>query len=142
MHSKSLKVILALSVIGWAVYAPYMWFRCNRLRVRCRHRVNIQIGEYWRLIADNLSGHGFDIIDWDSDSFWPVEDFSTSAASNAGDPDMGQLIEPSSPVPSPRQTGTLPTPERVLAAAATGVAARPVIAAQQLEPATQASMRR
>lgn len=60
MHSKSFKVILALSIVGWAFYAPYMWLRCVRFPVRCLHHIDIEIGDYWPLIAGHLSAHGFD----------------------------------------------------------------------------------
>lgn len=59
MHSKALKVIVALSILGWIIYAPYVWLRCTALEVRARHRVDITIDEYWPLIADNLSANGF-----------------------------------------------------------------------------------
>jgi len=60
MHSKSLKVILALSVVGWIFYAPYVWLRCSRIPIRCLHRIDIEIGDYWPLIANHLSAQGFD----------------------------------------------------------------------------------
>lgn len=59
MHSKSLKVILALTFMGWLLYIPYMWLRVSKLRVRSFHRIDISIGDYWRLIADNLTASGF-----------------------------------------------------------------------------------
>jgi len=60
MHRSTLKVIMVLSVIGWALYVPYMWLRCTRLVLRSSHRVTIDIGDYWRLISDSLGAHGFD----------------------------------------------------------------------------------
>mmetsp|Transcript_5582 Transcript_5582/g.13105 ORF Transcript_5582/g.13105 Transcript_5582/m.13105 type:complete len:585 (-) Transcript_5582:37-1791(-) len=66
MHSKTLKVIIALSVVGWLVYAPYMWWRCSRLSIRSYHRVDITIDEYWPLIAEHIGIHGFESMGVDS----------------------------------------------------------------------------
>lgn len=60
MHSKTLKVIIALSVFGWIFYAPYMYLSCSRLVVRSYHRVDIGIADYWRLVSDHLQQYGFD----------------------------------------------------------------------------------
>merc|ERR1740138_1636791 len=60
IHSKALKVIVALSIFGWAFYAPYLWLRCTVLAIRSRHRVDITIDEYWPLIADHLTANGFE----------------------------------------------------------------------------------
>mmetsp|Transcript_102579 Transcript_102579/g.319651 ORF Transcript_102579/g.319651 Transcript_102579/m.319651 type:complete len:532 (+) Transcript_102579:12-1607(+) len=38
MHSRTLKVVLALSILGWAFYVPYMWFRSATVRVRCLYQ--------------------------------------------------------------------------------------------------------
>mmetsp|Transcript_44531 Transcript_44531/g.129487 ORF Transcript_44531/g.129487 Transcript_44531/m.129487 type:complete len:558 (+) Transcript_44531:59-1732(+) len=76
MHSKALKVILALSVFGWIVYLPYMWLRCNTLRIRAAHCVAIDIDVYWRLIADHLNAEGFNPSpgsDYNADSSTPLE---------------------------------------------------------------------
>ncbi|CAE7251869.1 unnamed protein product [Symbiodinium natans] len=59
MHGKALKVLLALSVVGWLVYVPYMWVRCTHLQVRCAHSVKISISDFWPFIADGLSSNGF-----------------------------------------------------------------------------------
>lgn len=59
MHGKALKVLLALSVVGWIFYVPYMWIRCTYLPVRCAHYINISIGDYWQYIAEGLSANGF-----------------------------------------------------------------------------------
>lgn len=61
MHSKALKVILALSMVGWLFYVPYMWLRCKSISIRSYYRVDIDISEYWRLINENLSAHGFEL---------------------------------------------------------------------------------
>jgi len=60
MHGKTLKVILALSLVGWAAYLPYMYLRCSLQRVRSFFRVDISIDDYWPLISDNLSANGFE----------------------------------------------------------------------------------
>jgi len=63
MHSRTLKVVLALSVVGWLAYVPFMWLRCTTLRVRCMYRVSIGIRDYWQLIADRLCAQGFQPVD-------------------------------------------------------------------------------
>lgn len=63
MHSRTLKVVLALSVLGWAFYMPYLWFRTTTLKVRCLYQVSIGIGDYWQLIADRLCAQGFEPFD-------------------------------------------------------------------------------
>jgi hypothetical protein len=76
MHSKALKVIFALSIVGWAAYLPYMYLRCTILQVRSFFRVDISIDDYWPLISDHLSANGFDpdedntlSADWLRDEF-------------------------------------------------------------------------
>ncbi|CAE7678361.1 unnamed protein product [Symbiodinium pilosum] len=59
MHGKALKVLLALSVVGWLFYVPYMWGRCIHLPIRCAHSVKISISDFWPFIADGLSANGF-----------------------------------------------------------------------------------
>mmetsp|Transcript_40851 Transcript_40851/g.94800 ORF Transcript_40851/g.94800 Transcript_40851/m.94800 type:complete len:624 (+) Transcript_40851:64-1935(+) len=59
MHGKALKVLLALSVIGWLFYVPYMWIRCTHLPIRCAHRINISVSDYWPYISEGLSANGF-----------------------------------------------------------------------------------
>lgn len=59
MHGKALKVLLALSVVGWVFYVPYMWIRCTYMPVRCSHYINISISDYWQYIAEGLSANGF-----------------------------------------------------------------------------------
>lgn len=59
MHSRIVKVILALSIVGWVVYLPYLWIRSSRLHVRCLYQVNISISDYWQLIAAHLTANGF-----------------------------------------------------------------------------------
>jgi len=59
MHGKALKVLLALSVVGWIIYVPYMWIRCTYLPIRCAHYINISIHDYWPYIAEGLGANGF-----------------------------------------------------------------------------------
>lgn len=59
MHSRMMKVLCALSVVGWVVYGPYMWWRCTVVPIRARFRVGIDIAEYWAIIAASLSEQGF-----------------------------------------------------------------------------------
>lgn len=105
MHSKALKVILALSVVGWAVYAPYMWIRCKCLRVRSKHRVTIAIGDYWPLIADHLGASGFDAPEDPAliAPMWlPIEDDSASEAGDAAAAAAAARETESAPAPAPR----------------------------------------
>merc|ERR1719333_484930 len=41
MHSRTTKVLCALSVVGWMFYVPYMWMRCSCTVVRARYKVDI-----------------------------------------------------------------------------------------------------
>lgn len=59
MHSRTTKVLCALSVLGWLLYLPYMWIRCTTTQVRSRYTIEISIQSYWRLIADKLTADGF-----------------------------------------------------------------------------------
>lgn len=61
LHGKKLKVILALSVLGWFIYWPYMRFRAAQLTIHCKHHIAIQISDYWNLIVDKLSANGFNL---------------------------------------------------------------------------------
>jgi hypothetical protein len=59
MHSRTTKVLCALSVLGWIFYLPYMYFRCTCTVIRSRYKVDIPIDNYWSLIADKLTVDGF-----------------------------------------------------------------------------------
>jgi len=59
LHSKALKVLLALSVFGWIIYGPYMWFRCKKLTIRCNHHINMPVDAYWENISAGLTAQGF-----------------------------------------------------------------------------------
>lgn len=59
MHSRTTKVLCALSVLGWIVYLPYMWLRCTSTSIRARYKIDIPIEGYWRLISDKLTQDGF-----------------------------------------------------------------------------------
>lgn len=59
MHCRTLKVLCALSVLGWLFYVPYMLLRCQTLIVRSFHRIDVTIADYWPLIADHLMEFGF-----------------------------------------------------------------------------------
>lgn len=62
MYNKMLKVIIALSVVGWLAYVPYMYYRCQRLVVHSAFRVDIEVNDYWQLIASHLTSYGFETI--------------------------------------------------------------------------------
>jgi hypothetical protein len=59
MHSRTTKVLCALSVLGWVIYLPYMWLRCTTTAVRARYTIDIPISNYWQLIQDKLTVDGF-----------------------------------------------------------------------------------
>jgi len=60
MHSRMTKVLVALSVIGWFFYTPYMWFRHQvAIVVPCRYKVDVGISQYWPLIQDKIGPDGF-----------------------------------------------------------------------------------
>jgi len=62
MHSRLTKVLCALSLVGWFVYLPYMYFRCSKLIIRSRYKVDVSISHYWNLIVNQLGADGFDGI--------------------------------------------------------------------------------
>merc|ERR1719296_85125 len=59
MHSRTTKVVLALTVCGWILYQPYMWLRHRATVIQCNYRVNVSIGDYWPFIADKIGADGF-----------------------------------------------------------------------------------
>lgn len=59
MHSRSTRVLCALSVVGWLFYVPYMWLRCKKVSVKSHFKVDVSIAGYWPLIADKLTADGF-----------------------------------------------------------------------------------
>jgi len=60
MHARATRVLCALSIFGWLIYLPYMWLRCKSTVVRSYYRVDVGISEYWPLIAEQLTGDGFE----------------------------------------------------------------------------------
>lgn len=74
MHSRTTKVLCALSVLGWIFYLPYMWWRCKSSCIRSRYFIDVSIDAYWQLIADKLS----------ADGFVEERDHDASIADNAG----------------------------------------------------------
>jgi len=58
-HSRTTKVLIALSVMGWFLYQPYMWLRNRAIAVSCRYKVDIGIDQYWSLIQDKIGPDGF-----------------------------------------------------------------------------------
>eukprot|EP00929_Paragymnodinium_shiwhaense_P092169 TRINITY_DN52046_c0_g1_i1.p1 TRINITY_DN52046_c0_g1~~TRINITY_DN52046_c0_g1_i1.p1 ORF type:complete len:582 (+),score=122.30 TRINITY_DN52046_c0_g1_i1:176-1921(+) len=59
MHSRTTKVLWALSLIGWLFYQPYMWLRCTSTPIRSRYRIDIPIAQYWPFIEDKIGPDGF-----------------------------------------------------------------------------------
>mmetsp|Transcript_84376 Transcript_84376/g.176595 ORF Transcript_84376/g.176595 Transcript_84376/m.176595 type:complete len:519 (-) Transcript_84376:33-1589(-) len=59
LHSRTTKVLCALSIFGWMIYQPYMWLRQRTTVLRCKYRVDCSIDNYWALIQDKLSPQGF-----------------------------------------------------------------------------------
>eukprot|EP00928_Gymnodinium_smaydae_P099393 TRINITY_DN9465_c0_g1_i1.p1 TRINITY_DN9465_c0_g1~~TRINITY_DN9465_c0_g1_i1.p1 ORF type:complete len:693 (-),score=157.42 TRINITY_DN9465_c0_g1_i1:181-2259(-) len=59
MHSRTLKVLCALSVVGWIAHGIYMKLKCKKLVVRSFHTVDISIEEYWPYIESQLRETGF-----------------------------------------------------------------------------------
>lgn len=59
LHSLLLQIVVALSIVGWIIYVPYMWFRCHGLHIRLQYRVNIDVSDYWTLIVEHLGAYGF-----------------------------------------------------------------------------------
>lgn len=60
MHSRTTKVLCALSLLGWFIYQPYMWLRYQSTTVVSRYRVDVSVGQYWSLIVDKIGPDGFD----------------------------------------------------------------------------------
>jgi len=59
MHSRTTKVLCALSVFGWFFYQPYMWLRHSSTRVCTKYRVQIPVNQFWRLISNKIGPYGF-----------------------------------------------------------------------------------
>jgi hypothetical protein len=59
MHSRTTKVLWALSLLGWLFYQPYMWMRCCTTLVRSRYRIDIPISQYWPFIEEMVGAEGF-----------------------------------------------------------------------------------
>mmetsp|Transcript_49480 Transcript_49480/g.143524 ORF Transcript_49480/g.143524 Transcript_49480/m.143524 type:complete len:408 (+) Transcript_49480:108-1331(+) len=59
MHRHATKVACALSIVGWVIYQPYMWFRHRALVVTSHYCVDVAISTYWPLIADKVGPEGF-----------------------------------------------------------------------------------
>jgi len=59
MHSRTTKVLMALSVVGWFAHSVYMWLRHWSITIPCRYKVDVDIGQYWSLIQDKLGPDGF-----------------------------------------------------------------------------------
>jgi len=85
LHSKALKVLLALSVVGWLIYGPYMWIRCKKLTIRCNHHINMPVDAYWENIAAGLTAQGF--RPGNSTISWPVEQNSDNEIDADYNPD-------------------------------------------------------
>jgi len=60
LHSRSLKILCAMSIVGWLIYQPYMWLRHRPLTIKSLFRVDLPISAYWPLIEDKLGPNGFD----------------------------------------------------------------------------------
>lgn len=61
MHSRTTKVLCALSIFGWMIYQPYMILRNSSTAIRSRFKVDVDIRNYWSLISDKIGSEGFDI---------------------------------------------------------------------------------
>lgn len=59
MHSRTTRMLCALSVIGYLFYVPYMWLRCTQITICPEYRVDVNIRDYWPLIRDKLTAEGF-----------------------------------------------------------------------------------
>lgn len=59
MHSRTTKVLWALSLVGWIFYQPYMWLRCTSTLVRSFYRIDIPIQQFWPFIEDKIGVDGF-----------------------------------------------------------------------------------
>eukprot|EP00927_Polykrikos_kofoidii_P060011 TRINITY_DN55091_c0_g1_i1.p1 TRINITY_DN55091_c0_g1~~TRINITY_DN55091_c0_g1_i1.p1 ORF type:complete len:507 (-),score=82.71 TRINITY_DN55091_c0_g1_i1:90-1610(-) len=59
MHSRTTKVLWALSLVGWLFYQPYMWLRCTTTHVRSFYRIDIPIHQFWPFIENKISADGF-----------------------------------------------------------------------------------
>lgn len=60
LHSRTTKVLVMLSVVGWLIYQPYMMIRTRSIRVAARFRIDMPIDHYWTLISDKIGPNGFD----------------------------------------------------------------------------------
>lgn len=60
LHSRTTKVLIMLSIVGWLIYQPYIWIRNRSIQVSTRFRIDVPIETYWSLISDKIGPHGFD----------------------------------------------------------------------------------
>ncbi|CAE7708120.1 Ank3, partial [Symbiodinium pilosum] len=60
LHRGITRVLLALSIIGYAWYVPYMYVRQRGPEVHPKFKVDIDIQSYWRLIGEKINERGFD----------------------------------------------------------------------------------
>jgi len=76
MHSRTTKVLMALSVVGWFFCQVYMWLRHWSIVIPCRYKVDVNIGQYWSLIQDKIGPDGFNPtgqVNTRSSRRWPVQ---------------------------------------------------------------------
>eukprot|EP00928_Gymnodinium_smaydae_P019693 TRINITY_DN17569_c0_g1_i1.p1 TRINITY_DN17569_c0_g1~~TRINITY_DN17569_c0_g1_i1.p1 ORF type:complete len:436 (+),score=40.60 TRINITY_DN17569_c0_g1_i1:42-1349(+) len=59
MFSYHFKTIVALSIVGWMFYLPYMWLRSARRSVDVHYHVDVNIDEFWSMIETHLTERGF-----------------------------------------------------------------------------------
>jgi len=52
MHSRTLKIICLLSIVGWFLYLPYMYSRSVKTTIRTLFRMNISPADYWPFFTD------------------------------------------------------------------------------------------
>jgi len=78
LHGRAVKVLLALSVVGWLFYMPYMMRRCSHTTIKSHHHVKVAISDYWDLIANGLTAYGFRMPEAPQGASWPVSLEETS----------------------------------------------------------------
>eukprot|EP00441_Pelagodinium_beii_P015696 CAMPEP_0197665950 /NCGR_PEP_ID=MMETSP1338-20131121/60977_1 /TAXON_ID=43686 ORGANISM="Pelagodinium beii, Strain RCC1491" /NCGR_SAMPLE_ID=MMETSP1338 /ASSEMBLY_ACC=CAM_ASM_000754 /LENGTH=372 /DNA_ID=CAMNT_0043244891 /DNA_START=97 /DNA_END=1212 /DNA_ORIENTATION=+ len=55
LHMSSTKILCGLSIFGYILYFPYMWFRVSGPVLRSNFKIDIDVDSYWELVGNKLS---------------------------------------------------------------------------------------
>lgn len=55
IRNRVTQALVVISVVGSAVWLPYVWVRSKTTRVETRFRINVDESRYWELVSEGLS---------------------------------------------------------------------------------------